>query len=189
MPVFHLLAGPNGAGKSSYAEDVLIPATRLSLINADRIAAELWPDSAEVHAYEAAAIAEGRRRDNLTNGISFISETVFSHPSKVRLVADAVRAGYLVHLHVIMIPVELAVLRVSERIARGGHSVPEVKIRDRYRRLFDHIAEAVKIADRAEVFDNSKANVPFSRCASFQYGTLIGEADWPNWTPEPLKQI
>lgn len=58
-----------------------------------------------------------------------------SHPSKVQLVADAAEAGYLVHLHVIMVPVELTVQRVRERVRRGGHDVPESKIRDRYERL------------------------------------------------------
>ncbi len=40
-------------------------------------------------------------------------------------------AGHLVHLHVIMVPVELTVQRVLDRVQRGGHDVPEQKIRDR----------------------------------------------------------
>lgn len=188
MPLLHLLAGPNGAGKSSYVHDVLAPTTHLPFINADVIAAERWPDAQAEHAYEAARIAEAQRRDRITEGSSFISETVFSHPSKVQLVADAVEAGYLVHLHVIMVPVELSVQRVLERVRRGGHAVPEQKIRDRYDRLWDHVSAAIRFADVVEVLDNSSARIPFRLCARFAHGMLIGVPDWPVWAPAALRQ-
>lgn len=184
MPLLHLLAGPNGAGKSSYVRDVLQPATGLPFINADEIAAARWPDAQAAHAYEAARIAEAQRRERIANEESFISETVFSHSSKVQLVADAADAGYLVHLHVIMIPVDLAVQRVLERERRGGHDVPEQKIRDRFERLWAHLDAAMRIADVTEVFDNSSARTPFRLCATFEHGELVGVPDWPRWTPE-----
>ena len=187
MPLLHLLAGPNGAGKSSYVRDVLTPATRLPSINADEIAAERGPGARAEHAYEAARIAEAQRRDRIAEGASFVSETVFSHPSKVELVSDAVDAGYLVHLHVIVVPVELTVQRVLERVRRGGHAVPEQKIRDRYDRLWEHVGAAIRIADVTEVFDNSSARTPFRLCATYAHGALIGPASWPAWTPPALR--
>lgn len=186
MPVLHLLVGPNGAGKSSCVRDVLSPATGLPVVNADEIAAEHWPGEEAEHAYEAAAIADAQRRQRIVDGSSFISETVFSHPSKVALVSDAVDAGYLVHLHVVLVPVELTVQRVLERVCRGGHTVPERKIRDRYDRLWDHVGRAIGIADVAEVFDNSSARIPFRLCASFEHGLLVGSSSWPTWTPPSL---
>lgn len=54
MPLLHLLVGPNGAGKASYVRDVLKSTTGLPFINADEIAASLWPDAQAVHAYETA---------------------------------------------------------------------------------------------------------------------------------------
>lgn len=161
MPILHVLAGPNGAGKSTYANRILVPATHLPFINADEIAA-------------------------IANQESFITETVFSHRSKVRLVEDALEANYSVHLHVVMIPVELSVQRVLERVRRGGHSVPEEKIRARYDRLWGLVREAVNLADAAQVLDNSRATTPFRRCASFSQGHLLGEALWPSWTPTAL---
>lgn len=188
MPLLHLLAGPNGAGKSSYVRDVLTPVTRLLFINADEIAAERWPGAQAEHAYEAARIAEAQRRDRIAVRESFISETVFSHPSKIDLVSDAVDAGYLVHLHVIVIPVELTVQRVAERVRRGGHAVPEQKIRDRYDRLWGHVGAAIRIADVTEVFDNSSAGAPFRPCATYAHGALVGSPSWPAWTPPVLRR-
>lgn len=119
---------------------------------------------------------------------SFISETVFSHPSKVQLVADAVAAGYLVHLDVIIVPVELTVQRVAERVRRGGHAVPERKVRERYDRLRDHLAAAIQIVDVAEVLDNSSARTPFRPCARYVHGALDGPPSWPGWAPPALRR-
>lgn len=188
MPLLHLLIGPNGAGKSSYVRDVLKPATGLPVINADEIAASLWPQAQAAHSYEAAQIAEAQRRERIAGGESFISETVFSHPSKVQLVSDAVDAGYLVYLHVVIVPVELTVQRVLERVRRGGHEVPEQKIRQRYERLWGHLSAAIRIADVIEVLDNSSARAPFRPCALFEHGVLIGTPGWPTWTPHVLRE-
>lgn len=189
MPVLHLLAGPNGAGKSSYVHDVLAPVTHLPFINADVIAAQRWPDTQLEHAYEAARIAERLRREFIVEKRSFISETVFSHPSKVQLVTDAADAGFLVTLHIVMVPVDLTVQRVRERVRRGGHAVPEHKIRERYERLWEHVAETIGTADSANLCDNSSARRPFHLCASFELGALVGSPDWPTWVPDPLKRL
>jgi predicted ABC-type ATPase len=186
MPQIHLLAGPNGAGKSSYVHDVLQPITHLPFINADEIAAARWPRAQAEHAYEASRLAEEQRRECMAAGESFISETVFSHLSKVQLVDDAVDAGYLVHLHVVMVPVELTVQRVADRVRRGGHEVPERKIRDRYARLWGHIGAAIRMADTTDVLDNSNAGVPFRPCARFETGVRVGRPSWPAWTPSVL---
>ncbi len=189
MPLLHLIAGSNSSGRSSYAEDVLIPATGLPFVNADTIAAARWPGAEIDHAYDAAQAAEVDRRSRMAAGRSFISETVFSHPSEVRLVADAAAAGYLVHLHLIIVPVDLSVQRVRERVRRGGHDVPERKIRDRHRRLWPHVSAAIRLADVAEVLDNSAARRPFRLCASFRHGVLEGEPQWPSWAPAPLREL
>ncbi len=36
--------------------------------------------------------------------------------------------GYIVHLHVVVIPVDLALARAADRVARGGHRVAEERI-------------------------------------------------------------
>ncbi|MGN6162028.1 MAG: AAA family ATPase [Marmoricola sp.] len=189
MPVLHVLAGPNGAGKSTYVDRVLTPATGLPFVNADLIAGEIWPGHEVEHAYEAAEMAELERRRAMNAGKSFISETVFSHESKIALLADASALGYLVHLHVVMVPVELTVQRVSERVRRGGHEVPEEKIRGRYERLWSHVAVAARVADEAEFFDNSSARSPFRPVARFAHGSPVGEPAWPSWAPEPLRAV
>jgi predicted ABC-type ATPase len=187
VPVLHLLAGPNGSGKSTYVARILQPITHLPFVNADVIAAERWPHAQAEHAYEAARAAAEMRARLLAEGTSFITETVFSHPSKLALVEDAIARGYIVHLHVMLLPVDVAVNRVAERVQDGGHVVPEHKIRERYERLWELIVRARATASRTEFFDNSTAANPFRLVAEYENGLLIGEAVWPQWAPQALR--
>ena len=186
-PVLDVIAGPNGAGKSTLYEAVIRPATHLEFVNADVIAAKQWPEDPAAKSYDAAVVAAQRRSQLLAARSSFVTETVFSHESKVELVRTAVDAGYLVTLHVVMVPEALAVARVANRVDIGGHAVPEHKVRERYERLWPLVAAAIGFADRATVYDNSRARRPFRVVVRFERGSLVGAPDWPEWTPDPLR--
>lgn len=185
-PVLHVLAGPNGSGKSTFVHSVLQPVTHLPFINADEIAARRWPGQEVEHGYEASIAAMQARDDALADKRSFITETVFSHPSKVDLIQRSILAGYLVTLHVVLVPEDVTVLRVKYRVLRGGHTVPEEKIRQRYRRLWDLVAEARGYANWCTIYDNSRASSPFKIVARYEKGQLVGEPRWPRWTPSAL---
>jgi len=116
-------------------------------------------------------------------GRSFVAETVFSHPSKLDLIRRARERGYLVTLHVILVPEELSVVRVKLRAAQGGHSVPENKIRSRYRRLWPLIQDALRLTDDAQVYDNSRAARPYREVARYRDGAPDGKPAWPRWSP------
>ncbi len=125
-----LVVGPNGAGKSTFVELTLAPLLSGSaFVNADEIAKQRWPDDPTSHSYEAAQVAAKTRAKLIELGTSFIAETVFSHPSKLELITSARAADYTIVLHVLLIPVGLAVERVRHRVKAGGHEVPETKIR------------------------------------------------------------
>ncbi|MDJ0396048.1 zeta toxin family protein [Rhodococcus sp. G-MC3] len=186
-PVLHLLAGPNGAGKSTFYARVLGAGTHLPFVNADEIAHARWPGDESAHAYDASRAAADQRAELLAAQQSFVTETVFSHESKLSLVESAVGSGYLVTLHVVAIPVELAVARVANRVHLGGHAVPEAKVRERYDRLWGLIRSAIEMVDRAQVYDNSSAKTPFRTVARFDRGQLIGHAEWPKWMPSDLR--
>lgn len=186
-PVLHLVVGPNGAGKSTLHDAVLGPATHLEFVNADVIAAQTWPEDPAGRSYDAAVLAAQRRAELIEARASFVSETVFSHRSKLELVTAAVDAGYLVSLQVVLVPEELAVARVANRVGGGGHTVPEAKIRERYGRLWPLVAEAIAVVDNAHLYDNSRAVKPFRMVATFEHGYAVGAAAWPAWTPAALR--
>jgi predicted ABC-type ATPase len=187
-PILHLIVGPNGAGKSTLYDLVIGPATHLELVNADVIAAERWPDAGPERAYDAAVIAADRRAELMAVRRSFATETVFSHQSKLELVHQAVGAGYLVTMHVVVVPEALAVARVVSRVSVGGHAVPEAKIRERFARLWPLVATAISLVDSAVVYDNSRAATPFRVIATSQRGLFVGEPAWPRWAPDALRR-
>lgn len=160
----------------------------MPVVNTDLIDSGLWPDSAAAHSYEAARIASDTRARLIAERESFITETVFSHPSKVDLLREAQAAGYLVTLHVIVVPIDLTVARVEHRVDRGGHTVPEDKIRSHYDRLWAHVRHAITLADATTVYDNTCARTPFRVIAKYRTGVPVGSPDWPVWAPAVLRE-
>jgi predicted ABC-type ATPase len=183
VPVLHLIVGPNGAGKTTFFERLLLPITHLPFINADILARQHWPGDEEAHGHDAAAMAEEMRRQAIARRQSFAAETVFSHPSKLDLLQGAKSAGYLIQMHVILVPEDLSVLRVRLRHRQGGHAVPETKIRERYQRLWSLVERALPIVDEAWIYDNSAPGNPYRLVAQYAHGRLLGSASYPAWSP------
>lgn len=182
------MVGPNGAGKSTFVRWILAPALPpgTPFVNADEIARQRWPGHEQSHAYEAADVARRTREALLDGRRSFIVETVASHPSKLELVQRARADGYVVQIHVLMVPENLAVARVRQRVASGGHSVPVRKIRERYRRLWIIVTAMATAADSAFVYDNSNEVRPrlLARMSAGEPTLLV---DWPTWTPPAVR--
>jgi predicted ABC-type ATPase len=173
-PSLVLLAGPNGAGKSTLYQTRVAPSFAGPFVNADIIQREELGDPSMEAAYEAARIADERRRALMDARRSFAAETVFSHPSKLEMIEAARARGYLVVvMHVGVDGHDLSVARVKGRTSEGGHDVPEEKVRARYERGQPLIREAVLRADRGMVFDNSRLNTPPRRMLVFAGGRLV----------------
>lgn len=133
--------------------------------------------------YRAAEIANKRPAELLDAKRSFVTETVFSHSSKLRIIADARTRGYMVIvMHVSVDDSALSVARVHARVMEGGHDVPEEKVRNRYVRGQVLIRQAVLQADRGMVFDNSRLNEPPQLMLLFALGRLLqAEPMLPQW--------
>lgn len=162
MAIFHLLAGPNGAGKSSLyralVADGLIDAS-CEFVNADLYERDhLQHITHPLERSEAARHWADNRRDTLLKSqTSFVSETVFSHPSKIELITRAQQMDFAVVLYVVAVQdPKLLIQRVNGRVKEGGHSVPEDKILSRYPRTLANLAIAVPLADAAYLYDSQQ---------------------------------
>lgn len=173
-PTMIVLAGPNGAGKSTLYETRIAPSFAGPFINADIIQRDELRDPSPAASYEAANIAASRRADFLTQSRDFVTETVFSHHSKLKLIDETrIRGFTVIVMHVGVETPDLSVARVVTRVEEGGHIVPEDKIRARYARGAPFIRAAVLKTDRGMVFDNSSLNQPPSHCLKFANGRLV----------------
>ena len=182
-PTLIVLAGPNGSGKTTLYETRIKPGLSVPFINADIIQRDELNDTDMNAAYKAAEIASERRNEYLAQSKSFVTETVFSHPSKLDLIHEAKKQGYRVMVfHISVEHPDLSVARVSERVKEGGHPVPEEKIRQRYDRNGPLIRQAVLLSDIAHIYDNSNLNQPPERVMSFTAGKVsFAIARLPDW--------
>jgi predicted ABC-type ATPase len=195
--VFYLLAGPNGAGKSSLyraaAKDGLIPSDA-EFVNADLYERDHLQHIADLQQRSEAARdwADARRAALIASGDSFVSETVFSHPSKISLIQEAQAAGYTVVLLVVcMDQPERLLLRVRQRVSEGGHDVPDQRILDRYPRTLANLQQAVRVADMAMLYDNpgeiaERFTAPVRIAVCRKANTRILHQSLPQWAHQVL---
>lgn len=179
-----LLVGGNGAGKTTFYNLRLAP-LGIPFVNADILAGELYPDAPEENSIKAARVAEEIRYNLIREGRSFCFETVFSHPSKIDFVAHAKALGYeiimvFIHLNSAM----LNKARVAQRVASGGHNVPEIRVEQRIPRLLEHVKTAMPLCDQVRILDNSLIDNPFLPVATVrdQHVNVHQEIlpDWAN---------
>lgn len=187
-PVLHILAGPNGAGKTSLYEATIRRLTDAEFVNADRMARDALGKHATSleEAQLGQRLANDRRDALLAARASFVTESTFSHPSKLELIQRARSLGYnVVTYHLGLDSADLAVARVAERRAHGGHPVPEDRIRKRYDRNRPLIRRAVLVSDGGLVFDNSVLGQPPRRLITFVEGMPhLVSRDLPRWVEE-----
>ena len=161
----------------------MAPAFAGPFVNADVIQRGDLGRSDPEAAYEAARIAEAQRAEIIARGGDLVTETVFSDPSKLKLVQGARARGYAVWvMHVGVGSADLSAVRVAHRVRGGGHDVPEKKVRARFDRSVLLIRKAVRMADVGLVYDNSIAAQPPKLVLTFEQGLLVKvRPDTPEW--------
>jgi predicted ABC-type ATPase len=182
-PIVMAIAGPNGAGKSTFYHAHL-SAAGLRFVNADVMAREL-----ALAPYEAARVADALRRELLSQGESFVFETVFSDPvgNKVAFLEEAARRGHIVVLcYIGLASATQSTQRVAMRVSQGGHDVPDDKLLSRYSRTLDNLRAAILRLPHVLVYDNSDLRAPFRPVAVFDHGQV---RDLQEPVPEWLRPL
>jgi predicted ABC-type ATPase len=158
-------------------------------INPDDIAAGLSGDY-DKRVLEAQETANKIRDKCLDEKVSFSFETVMSHPSKIEILKRAKARDFLVIVYFVSTSdPRINVARVAQRVASGGHSVPEDRIIARYARTMAQLPDAVAAADRTYLFDNSdlkneSGDVGFRWVASFVKSDQILSMKLKNSAPK-----
>ena len=155
----YIISGCNGAGKTTASYTVLPEILDCKeFVNADEIARGLSPFNPESVAIEAGRLMLQRIEDLLERGETFSIETTLATKSYINLVRRAQAKGYTVRLLFFWLnSPELALLRIAERVAKGGHNIPEPIARRRYvagiNNLFNLFMNEV---DYWIIYDNSE---------------------------------
>lgn len=110
----------------------------------------------EFNSYFSAILTDFLRYKLLESKQSFTFETVMSSPDKIKTLERARLAGYRNYLYYVATDSpSINLTRIQQRVRSGGHNVPNDKVVERYHRSLSLLFEAIKLTDRAYIFDNS----------------------------------
>jgi predicted ABC-type ATPase len=156
----YIIAGPNGSGKTTFAKLFLPDYVKCpNFVNADLIAQGLAPFGPQAAAIKAGKLVLQQIQDYANRGIDFAFETTLSGKSFANLLAGLKDKGYALHLFFLWIPSpDLAIARIKDRVAEGGHPVPAEDVRRRFVRGIRNFFKLYEsMLDSWVLFDNSKA--------------------------------
>lgn len=162
-PTFWIVAGPNGSGKSSLYGNTDIEAFDQSvwIINPDLLTRRIQQVeklALEKANIEAVVRIEAWLETSIEAHQTVGVETVLSTDKYRRLVVAAKERQFDFRLIFVMLDsVEQNIQRVRLRVEKGGHAVPEDRIRSRWSRSLAQLPWFLDQADQAALFDNSGA--------------------------------
>jgi predicted ABC-type ATPase len=128
--------------------------------NPDEATARIKAANPGLAAAEAnsAAWHQGKRllERAIAERLDFTLETTLGGHTITALLQEALAAGIEVRIWFVgLTSPELHMARVRSRVARGGHDIPEEKVRERYDRSRIHLIELIPRLTELRVFDNS----------------------------------
>lgn len=193
-PRLIVVAGPNGTGKTSITQQLLMHEwmSGCVYVNPDFIARDEFGDwNAPDAVLNAARRATEIRERCLDEHVSLAFETVLSVLDKVDFIRRAKTAGFFIRLFFVGTDdPSINAKRVAMRVMEGGHDVPIPKIIARYSRSLANCSLAIRLADRAYIYDNSVDDAPARLLFRTANGRLVKRYGEINpWAREILRTI
>jgi predicted ABC-type ATPase len=155
----YVLAGTNGAGKSSVG-GAAIREKGGDYFNPDEATRRIRAANPQISERDAniAAWQEGKRllEEAIARHLVFAFETTLGGDTITSLLRRALAEGVEARMwYVALASPDLHIARVRARVARGGHDIPEGKIRERYERSRVNLIRLLPQLTELRVFDNS----------------------------------
>lgn len=151
-----IVGGANGVGKTTFAYQYRDD-FGITYLGADEIAAEIIKNNCKGNIELKAGREFFKRLDLfLKKGKSVIIESTLSGMGLARKIEKFRTAGYSIHLiYVFLTDSELCKKRISVRIKKGGHDVPDLDVERRFFRSIKNFWKRYKgLADTWQVFYN-----------------------------------
>ena len=164
-PCLYVLAGTNGAGNSSLLGELLRRSSGVSHYDPDAATRRLLEANprATLEQANSAAWEQGKRLvlRAIEERLDFAIETTLGGETYVGIFEKALAAGIEVRLwYVGLASPELHLARVAARVAKGGHDIPEAKIRERYDRGRENLLRLLPMLTEMRLLDNSAEGDP-----------------------------
>ena len=166
MRTYTIIGGVNGVGKSSFTGVLKERCTDLgTIIDVDKITAELGGN-----ALAGGKAALKKITECIEKGVSFTQETTLSGRRTEATAKEVVEKGYRVRLYYIGLDSAAeSVLRIANRVKRGGHDIPTADVERRFSGRCEAVAKVLPYCDEAEFYDNDNG---FQLVAEYRNGEL-----------------
>lgn len=179
MKTYTIVAGVNGAGKSSLTGVLRTEMTNLGkIIDVDKVILKCGGN-----------VIEGGKKsielidDCLEKEICFTQETTLSGHRILSTVKKAIEKGYYIRLYYVGLnSVEESIVRIENRVKKGGHNIPDSDVKRRYNKRFEDLLAILQYCDEATFYDNENG---FVAVAEYKNGEIlqIGSSR-PKWLEE-----
>lgn len=127
-----------------------------SVIGVDEAAGRIYFVAERFNSYTSAILTDFLRQKLIQTGHSFTFETVMSSADKLQTLQKAQQEGFRTYLYYVATEDPLInVARIQHRVRTGGHPVPTDKVIERYHRSLNLLLDAIRLTNRAYIFDNS----------------------------------
>lgn len=184
MKTYTIVAGVNGCGKSSLTGVLRTEINNLGrIIDTDKITAACGGNLIEGGKKAVALIDECLEKE-----ICFTQETTLSGRKTLATIQRAIAKDYYIRLYYVGLDtMEESLLRIENRVKRGGHHINTDTVASRFRKRFDDLLAVLPYCNEATFYDNDNG---FVTVAKYKNGELqaVGELR-PNWLKELIQKM
>lgn len=164
MASIYVIAGVNGAGKSSILGEALLAAGS-EFFNPDLAAQRLIHDNPGMPLEKANGLAWQLGFDGLVraleSGGTYAFESTLGASTITKTLIEGAKYGAMIELHYTGLnSPERHMARVAARVKKGGHDIPEEKIRQRYESSRENLIRLVPAITNLFLYDNSTDSDP-----------------------------
>ena len=184
MKTYTIVAGVNGAGKSSLTGVLRTEMTNLGkIVDVDKMIVKCGGN----------VIEGGKKSIELIDAclekeICFTQETTLSGHRILNTVKKAIEKGYYIRLYYVGLnSVEESLVRIENRVKKGGHNIPDSDVIRRFNKRFEDLVAILQYCDEATFYDNENG---FVAVAEYKNGEIlqIGNLQ-PQWLKELMEHI
>ena len=184
MKTYTIVAGVNGCGKSSLNGVLRTEISNLGkIIDVDKIAAGCGGNLLDGGKKAIALIDEC-----LEKGICFTQETTLSGRKTLDTIKRAIAKDYYIRLYYVGLDtMEESLLRIENRVKKGGHNINTDTEINRFGKRFDDLLAVLPYCNEATFYDNDNG---FVTVAKYKNGELqpIGQ-NHPLWLAELMGKL
>ena len=184
MKTYTIVAGVNGCGKSSLTGVLRTEIDNLGkIIDVDKITVTCGGNAVK-GGKQAVEIID----DCLEKEVCFTQETTLSGRKTLNTIKRAIEKDYYIRLYYVGLDtMEESLLRIENRVKKGGHNIDTDAVIKRFAKRFEDLLLVLPYCNEATFYDNDNG---FVTVAKYKNGELqpIGSKS-PVWLKELIKKM